>query len=117
MRLARRGFQVLAVDFSETALKKAEAEIRSAGLQDRITLRREDILSLTLGDGSFEYLLCWGVLMHIADLERAIHQQLGKPTPAWRERYPNSFASASQAAESSSAKGTCLPCNLVFSED
>jgi len=84
MRLARRGFQVLAVDFSETALKKAETEIRSAGLQDRITLRREDILSLTLGDGSFEYLLCWGVLMHIADLERAISELIRVCKPGGR---------------------------------
>jgi len=84
MRLARRGFQVLAIDFSPVALKKAETEIRSAGLQDRITLRREDILSLTLGDDSFEYLLCWGVLMHIADLERAISELVRVCKPGGR---------------------------------
>jgi len=84
MRLARRGFQVMAIDFSETVLKRAEAEIRSSGLNDRITLRREDILSLTFGDGHFENLLCWGVLMHIADVDRAISEIIRVVKPGGR---------------------------------
>src|SRR6266568_2701419 len=41
VRLARRGFNVHAVDFSESALRMAQEYIRSRGLEDRITLGRE----------------------------------------------------------------------------
>lgn len=44
------------------------------GLADRITVRQEDILALSFPDGSFDAVLCWGVLMHIPDAESAIHE-------------------------------------------
>jgi len=74
IRLARRGFYVQAVDFSESALKMAESQIQSSGLQDKIKLQREDVLSLSFKDQSFDYILCWGVLMHIPDIEKAISE-------------------------------------------
>lgn len=70
--LARRGFQVQAVDFSESVLKTARANVRDAGLSERIEIKQEDLLSLSFPDGSFDYVLCWGVLMHIAEVERAL---------------------------------------------
>lgn len=72
MRLARRGFYVQATDFSESVLKMAESQVRSSGLQDKIKLQRENILSFSFKDQSFDYILCWGVLMHIPDIEKAI---------------------------------------------
>jgi len=77
IRLAKRGFSVLAVDFSESILKKAELNFRSSGLLDNIKLQRENIISLSFSDGTFDYILCWGVLMHIPDLEKAI-SELGR---------------------------------------
>lgn len=74
IHLANRGFFVQAVDFSWNVLKLAEANVKTRGLQNKIRLQREDILSLTFEDETFDYILCWGVLMHIPDLEQAISE-------------------------------------------
>ncbi len=70
--LAARGFRVTATDFSPSALELAADTVRARGFEDRITLQREDLLSLSFPDGAFRYILCWGVLMHIPDLQRAL---------------------------------------------
>jgi 2-polyprenyl-3-methyl-5-hydroxy-6-metoxy-1,4-benzoquinol methylase len=72
--LARRQFRVVAVDFSEAILREAEGNIASSGLADRVSLRRENLVSLSFPDGSFDYVLCWGVLMHIPEVEKAISE-------------------------------------------
>ena len=77
VRLARRGFKVHAVDFSESALRMAQQFVRERGVQDRITLGRESLLELSFPDQSFDYVLCWGVLMHIPDVARAV-AELGR---------------------------------------
>jgi len=72
IHLANRGFFVQAADFSESVLKKAEAKVKAKGLETKISIQREDVLALSFEDKSFNYVLCWGVLMHIPDLEKAI---------------------------------------------
>lgn len=74
IRLAKRGFLVQAVDFSESILEVARTQVKAKGLENRISIQQEDILALSFGDNSFNYILCWGVLMHIPDLERAISE-------------------------------------------
>lgn len=71
-RLARRGFSVRAVDFSESALAMAAEHLKALGLEDRVTLGRETLLDLSFPDESFDYAICWGVLMHVPDVERAV---------------------------------------------
>src|SRR5437660_3343119 len=72
VRLARRGFNVQAVDFSESALAMAKDYVKLKDLQDQIMLGRESLLELSFPDESFEYVLCWGVLMHIPEVGRAV---------------------------------------------
>lgn len=72
--LANRGFRCYAIDFSEAILRKASANIKERGLQTQITIQREDITSLSFQNETFNYILCWGVLMHIPDLEKAISE-------------------------------------------
>jgi ubiquinone/menaquinone biosynthesis C-methylase UbiE len=72
LRLARRGYRVRAVDFSPFALELARKNIDVASLPDQIELGQEDLLALSFADDSFERILCWGVLMHIPEVERAI---------------------------------------------
>jgi len=72
--LAKRGYTLVAVDFSEAVLKMAESNIMSSGMQGKIILKRENILSLTFENETFDHILCWGVLMHIPDLETAISE-------------------------------------------
>jgi ubiquinone/menaquinone biosynthesis C-methylase UbiE len=70
--LAKRGFKVVAADFSASALDLAADTIRTHGLDGRITLRQGDLLKLPFGDGEFRYALCWGVLMHVPQVELAL---------------------------------------------
>jgi len=53
IRLARRGINVLATDFSGSVLKMALKNLKKNGVEDKIELQREDILSLTLQDDSW----------------------------------------------------------------
>jgi SAM-dependent methyltransferase len=70
--LAARGFRVTATDFSSDALTLAEETVRRQGFENRIILRQGDLLDLPFRDGEFSYILCWGVLMHVPELERAL---------------------------------------------
>lgn len=72
IRLARRGFNVYAIDFSQSALRMARECVRTKGLEDRITLGRESLLELSFPNSSFDYVLCWGVLMHVPKIENAV---------------------------------------------
>ena len=72
MRLARHGFQVVGVDFAEVVLDAARENIRAAGLQESVELQRGDLTRLSFPTGSFRRVLCWGVLMHVPDLDAAV---------------------------------------------
>jgi 2-polyprenyl-3-methyl-5-hydroxy-6-metoxy-1,4-benzoquinol methylase len=74
MRLARRGYRVKAVDFSDAVLDRARENVRAAGLEHLIDVGREDLVDLSYDDHSFDYALCWGVLMHVPEVERAVEQ-------------------------------------------
>ena len=75
IRLAKSGkFNITAADISESALKLAEQKLRSNDLHRIINLRQENITALSFPDESFDYVLCWGVLMHIPDIEKAISE-------------------------------------------
>jgi len=74
MRLARRGYKVKAVDFSDAALKTARDNVRAAGLEHLVDVDRQDLTDLSYGDYTFDYALCWGVLMHVPEVGRAIEE-------------------------------------------
>jgi ubiquinone/menaquinone biosynthesis C-methylase UbiE len=74
VRLARRGFDVHATDFSPSALEMAREYVESRGLTDKITLARENLMEFSFPDLSFDHILCWGVLMHIPDVERVVSE-------------------------------------------
>jgi 2-polyprenyl-3-methyl-5-hydroxy-6-metoxy-1,4-benzoquinol methylase len=72
IRLAERGFSVEGIDISEAALAVGREKISAAGLDTKIATHREDLLSLSMADGSADCVLCWGVLMHVPELDRAL---------------------------------------------
>lgn len=72
--LASRGFRVVGTDFSERALELAAATVQANRLEDRVFLRQGDILKLPFADCEFRYVLCWGVLMHVPDVQRALSE-------------------------------------------
>lgn len=79
--LAKRGFHVVACDFSEKALALAEETIRHNAVANRVTLRKGDLLNLPFSDGAFQYVICWGVLMHVPELEQALTELARVLTP------------------------------------
>ncbi len=74
IRLAKRGFFVKGIDLSESVLEMGEKNIEFEGLSSKITLQCDNIRELSFENKHFDYILCWGVLMHIPDLEKAISE-------------------------------------------
>jgi 2-polyprenyl-3-methyl-5-hydroxy-6-metoxy-1,4-benzoquinol methylase len=74
IRLARRGYIVSAADYSEPILVQARENVSRNQLSDRVNIGREDIVKLSFSNDYFDLVLCWGVLMHIPDAERAISE-------------------------------------------
>jgi cyclopropane fatty-acyl-phospholipid synthase-like methyltransferase len=65
LALARRGFDVTAVDVAKAGLQALEAEAAREGLEDRVHGRVADIRTLPYDRGSFEVIVAATVLDHI----------------------------------------------------
>lgn len=75
IRLAERGCDVVAADFSADRVAAARQNIEGSGFGSRILIRDEDLASgLTFQNGSYDVVLCWGVLMHIPHFEQAARE-------------------------------------------
>jgi SAM-dependent methyltransferase len=72
IRLARHGLKVTGVDFSESALGEARQNVARSGLRDSIHVEQGSLLGLPFAPASFDYVNCWGVLMHIPEIEKAL---------------------------------------------
>jgi 2-polyprenyl-3-methyl-5-hydroxy-6-metoxy-1,4-benzoquinol methylase len=70
-RLARSGAKITAVDFSEAALSSARDNLGQSE-QAQIALQQADLTDLPFADSSFDSVVCWGVLMHIPEMEKAL---------------------------------------------
>ncbi len=66
--LKMRGFDVVAVDVSSGALKRANANIKAR--KEDIDFLAADICELPFSDGSFDVIWCYGVLQHLLLKER-----------------------------------------------
>ena len=73
MVLANAGFQVVALDISETALKTLEARLKTGSI-DNVTLVRHDMADLPFTDGYFDGVICTNVLHHgkLVEIKQAI---------------------------------------------
>jgi ubiquinone/menaquinone biosynthesis C-methylase UbiE len=75
VRLAQHGLRVVAADFSMDRTKRAREFIADKGLQAGIQVQQEDLAAgLSFPQESFDVVLCWGVLMHIQQNERAMEE-------------------------------------------
>lgn len=70
MHLLGRGFEVLGLDISDSILEQARAEVGDAAA--RAEFRRSDLTAIDLPDASMSRAICWGVLMHIPTVDRAV---------------------------------------------
>ncbi|MCH9682390.1 MAG: methyltransferase domain-containing protein [Deltaproteobacteria bacterium] len=74
VRLARHGFAVTGADFSEAALEQARGYLAKVGMADQLELEQANLLDMPYEDGTWPYVNCWGVLMHIPHIEQALRE-------------------------------------------
>ena len=72
IHLAKRGYKVTAVDVSRPILDAARKAVAQRGLQERVTHQWADLTAMPFPDGAFTRVLCWGVLMHVPNVEGAV---------------------------------------------
>jgi len=84
IEIARRsGAQVTAVDISALMLERAEANLRAAGVADRVTVAHGDILALDFGEATFDVVIAEAVTMFV-DRRRAAAELVRVATPGGR---------------------------------
>jgi ubiquinone/menaquinone biosynthesis C-methylase UbiE len=73
--LGKTGFQVVALDVSETALKALEARLKTASI-DNVTLVKHEMHELPFVDNYFDGVVCTNVLHHgrLVEIKRAIRE-------------------------------------------
>jgi len=74
IRVARLGRRVRAIDISEAMLQEARSRVAKAGLSHMVEFDRQDLTQLDLPDHSFRYVFSWGVVIHIRDIDKALHE-------------------------------------------
>jgi ubiquinone/menaquinone biosynthesis C-methylase UbiE len=84
-RLARRGFTVEAVDISAGRVAAARQNLERQGLATKVRVMQGDaVAGLPYADGSFDGVLCWGVLTHIPEIEKAMAELIRVTHPGGR---------------------------------
>ena len=72
LHLARRGYRVIGLDISESILEEARKAATQSGLASQIELRRADLTNIDLPTQSAKRVICWGVLMHVPAIDKAV---------------------------------------------
>lgn len=81
MLLVQRGYRVTALDFSKVIIDQAREAVAANGSQAMVEFAQADLTDLKLTSGSKPRILCWGVLMHIPSVERAVGELARVLTP------------------------------------
>lgn len=74
IRLAERGYKVVAVDFSDYIVRAAKENVRESGFGNLVEVQQSDLTNLPFEPGRFSVIFCAGVLMHIPRFELAISE-------------------------------------------
>lgn len=69
---AAEGAQVTGIDLTDEAVRLTQRHLALKGLTADV--QRMDAQQLAFADGSFDFVLAWGCLMHMPDTERALKQ-------------------------------------------
>jgi 2-polyprenyl-3-methyl-5-hydroxy-6-metoxy-1,4-benzoquinol methylase len=72
--LVDRGFKVVGTDLSESALGLARKKLSGSIYDEHIELRCENLTDLSFEKDAFNKVVCWGVLMHIPEVDKAISE-------------------------------------------
>jgi 2-polyprenyl-3-methyl-5-hydroxy-6-metoxy-1,4-benzoquinol methylase len=79
IRLAARGLRGDSNGLLARSPGFSKKKIEDSSFSNLIDLRQDDLCALSFHDGAFDYVLCWGVLMHIPSVETAV-QELARVT-------------------------------------
>jgi ubiquinone/menaquinone biosynthesis C-methylase UbiE len=74
IRVAKEGYRVWAIDISQTMLEEAKKRVTTAGYSDVVEFQQQDLTNLSFPDAAFQYVFCWGVIIHIPQIEKALDQ-------------------------------------------
>jgi ubiquinone/menaquinone biosynthesis C-methylase UbiE len=66
------GFRIVAIDLAEHMLAVGRANVRAAGLEQRITLERQDAKQLSYDSGSFGAVISNSIVHHIPEPRRVL---------------------------------------------
>ncbi len=78
------GYDVHGVDYSPVAVERCRKELARIENGRHVDVQQADILALPFADGAFTRVLCWGVLMHIPSVEKAIAELCRVTAPGGR---------------------------------
>lgn len=84
IRAAQRGFRVLAVDASASVLQEAERRATTAGVAQQIRFVQQDLTRMEIADASVPAAFCWGVVIHIPEIDRALGELARVVSPGGR---------------------------------
>lgn len=70
---SRFGCHVTAIDIAPTMVEQARANVRAAGLEDRVLVEQADVLDLPLPDDAFDRVVVEAVVMFV-DREQAVRE-------------------------------------------
>src|SRR5439155_13372310 len=82
IRAAKLGFKVKALDISSVVLQTARRNAQQAGVQ--IEFEQADLTHLPFDDSSIQTLFSWGVIIHIPQIEQALHEIVRVLAPGGR---------------------------------
>jgi SAM-dependent methyltransferase len=74
IRTAKQGYDVVAIDISDSMLQAASQRVTRAGVSNRVKFQQEDLTKLSFQDGQFENVFSWGVIIHIPQVEKALDE-------------------------------------------
>ena len=72
--LAQRGIRVTGVDLAQAVIEKAQAASASLSLDPPPHFQQDNLCTLSFESGQFDVVFCWGVLMHIPEVETALRE-------------------------------------------
>lgn len=77
IEIARKGFNVVACDYSEAMLGTIRSKLQTLNLTNRVLLSRQDITRMTFGDNEFDYICSLRVMVNLDNVEnemKALHE-------------------------------------------
>ena len=72
IEMAKRGFEVVSVDYSSAMLDVMKSKIKAFGFEDRVTLSKQDVTNLTFNDEEFDFICCIRVFVNLDTKENII---------------------------------------------